>query len=300
MQLNDVANQTQNEDLTEVFNLLVETLKDEETNLDQFIIRHKGQKLNPCCDPIFKAMFTDNSPEANKALKSFLSAVLNREVDEVIVEPNEKPIESLSDKESLFDVCCRFKGEQTFFDVELQGRNTQSAYDKRAEYYTAHLLNHYTTKGMKWNEVPKVYQISVLNFFYTRNDRIINWYTMKNDDNQGLSGSMNVIFIEIKKIIKKLQNKKITRELINNLTVIEKWCIFFLCKRDEKFAMLSELIVKSQEGIMEAERVLSRIDEEEINWHRQNAYYDRLSHEATIIYEANEKGMKQGLQQGIQ
>ena len=51
-------------------------------------------------------MFTDNSPEANKALKSFLSAVLNREVDEVIVEPNEKPIESLSDKESLFDVCC--------------------------------------------------------------------------------------------------------------------------------------------------------------------------------------------------
>ena len=74
--------------------------------------------------------------------------------------------------------------------------------------------------------MPKVYQISVLNFFYTRNDRIINWYTMKNDDNQGLSGSMNVIFIEIKKIIKKLQNKKITRELINNLTVIEKWCIF--------------------------------------------------------------------------
>lgn len=51
---------------------------------------------------------------------------------------------------------------------------------------------------------------------------------------------------------------------------------------------------------MEAEQVLSRIDEEEINWHRQNAYYDRLSHEATIIYEANEKGMKQGLQQGIQ
>jgi len=76
MQIKDVANQTQNEDLTEVFNLLVETLKDEETNLEQFIIRHKGQKLNPCCDPIFKAMFTDNSPEANKALKSFLSAVL--------------------------------------------------------------------------------------------------------------------------------------------------------------------------------------------------------------------------------
>ena len=88
MQIKDTANQTQNEDLTDVFNLLVETLKDEETNLEQFIIRHKGQKLNPCCDPIFKAMFTDNSPEANKALKSFLSAVLNREVDEVIVEPN--------------------------------------------------------------------------------------------------------------------------------------------------------------------------------------------------------------------
>ena len=153
---------------------------------------------------------------------------------------------------------------------------------------------------MKWNEVPKVYQISVLNFFYTQNDKIINWYTMKNDDNQGPSESMNVIFIEIKKIIKKLQNKKITRELINSLTVIEKWCIFFLCKRDEKFAMLSELIVKSQEGIMEAERVLSRIEEEEINWHRQNAYYDRLSHEATIIYEATEKGMKQGIQQGAQ
>ena len=46
----------------------------------------------------------------------------------------------------------------------IQGINTEKSFEKRAEYYCAHLLNHNVPSGLKWQEVPKVYQISVLKF----------------------------------------------------------------------------------------------------------------------------------------
>ena len=39
--------------------------------------------LNPCADPIFKALFTNNSDEARGALKSFLSSILNSDVTDI-------------------------------------------------------------------------------------------------------------------------------------------------------------------------------------------------------------------------
>jgi hypothetical protein len=44
-------------------------------------------------------------------------------------------------------------------------RSSFGDYGKRAEYHVAHLLNHYTPKGSEWDEIPQVFQISVMNFY---------------------------------------------------------------------------------------------------------------------------------------
>ena len=121
--------------------------------------------LNPCADPIFKALFTQESENSRNALTEFLSAVLQKEISDVKLEPNELPVESDQEKQSRFDLTCMADGEP--INVEMQGVNVRKSFGSRAEYHCAHLMNHYVRRGMESWDIPKVYQISVLNFDYT-------------------------------------------------------------------------------------------------------------------------------------
>nr|MCR4714244.1 hypothetical protein [Treponemataceae bacterium] len=56
--------------------------------------------LNPCADPIFKILFTTESPEAHQALTCFLSDILEKTVTDVVLQPNELAGESLGDKQA--------------------------------------------------------------------------------------------------------------------------------------------------------------------------------------------------------
>ena len=283
--------------ISQCLKALSENLEKEES-LDLVNVEYeKGDLLNPRCDPIFKTLFTHNSEESNFALKCFLSAVLDRKVVEVILKPTELPKESLSDKNPFFDVSCRFADSKEYFDVELQGRNIYDSYDNRAEYYAAHLLNHYTREGMNWKNVPKVYQVSVLNFNLLRsNEDIVDWYLMRNQTSDTLSERLNIIFIYLKKLFRK--NKEIDKLDLKSLTSVEKWCIFFLCADDKEYRSLVDELAQSEDGIMEAQKVLSQISDDELNWRRQKAYYEVLSRDTTIRGEADEKGYQRGYESG--
>ena len=277
--------------------VLSENLEKEEFKKLVNVEYEKGKLLNPRCDPTFKTLFTHNSEESNFALKCFLSAVLDRKIAEVTLQPTELPKESLTDKNALFDVSCRFEDSKEYFDVELQGRNIYDSYDNRAEYYAAHLLNHYTHEGTSWINVPKVYQVSVLNFNLSRsNEDIVDWYLMRNQSNDTLAERLNIIFVYLKKLFRKTED--IENLELKSLTSVEKWCIFFLCADDKEYVALVDELAQSEEGIMEAQCVLSKISDDELNWSRQRAYYEALSHEETIRDEADTKGYQRGYESG--
>ena len=63
--------------------------------------------LNPRLDPIFKSLFTQSTDDSANALKAFLSAILEQDISELTLDPNELPIESEKDKQSIFDLTCR-------------------------------------------------------------------------------------------------------------------------------------------------------------------------------------------------
>ena len=218
--------------------------------------------LNPRCDAIFKTLFTDNSEEGQLARKSFLEATLGSEVSDIKLVQNELPIESEHDKQAVFDITCLLNGTNAA-NIEMQGINVNNAYDKRAEYQAAHLLNHTVTKGLDWENMPEVFQISVLNFIYDKemSDGVL-VYTMKTAEGRTLSNRMTIIFIELPKY-------KDESKSVENLTAVEKWCKFLLYADDGTRQDLVKDLCKSDGGIMAASGILAKISQDDINWVQQ-------------------------------
>ena len=133
--------------------------------------------LNPRCDPIFKAIFTQGTEKSNFALKDLISSLLGREVAEMELLPNEEPVEILDEKQMSFDVNVTFDdGEKA--ELEMQGRNQDYDYASRAEIHAAKLLSSSNKRGSSYDS-PKVYQISVLNFEMDKDDNSpVSWYTV--------------------------------------------------------------------------------------------------------------------------
>ena len=67
--------------------------------------------LNPCADPTFKILFTDESPQAHQALTCFLTDIIGKKVSDVQLQPNELSGEAVTDKQSEFDINCKIEGK---------------------------------------------------------------------------------------------------------------------------------------------------------------------------------------------
>ena len=246
--------------------------------------------LNPCADPIFKTLFTTNSKESHEALTLFLSDMVGQRVTDVVLQPNELSVESATDKQAEFDINCKIQGEVV--NIEMQGRNINDDYGKRTEYHVAHILNHYTTKGDPWGETPKVYQISVLNFIFDKEEKnCFNHYILRNEHGRTISKTLNVLFLELPKVLP-------LKDDIQTLTEIEMWGKFFLnANKPEKKVFINEL-AKANRGIQMAVRVLQSISQDELNWYRESSYWMRVSDDKTMKIAAQKRGHAEGLAEG--
>ena len=68
--------------------------------------------LNPCADPTFKILFTDESNEARQALTCFLTDIIGKKVTDVVLQPNELSGEAVTDKQTFVAKCpARMQGK---------------------------------------------------------------------------------------------------------------------------------------------------------------------------------------------
>lgn len=238
--------------------------------------------LNPCADPTFKILFTNESKEAHQALTCFLCDILEKEVTDVVLQPNELSGEALTDKQSEFDINCKIDGQ--IANIEMQGENDDSAYGKRVEYHVAHILNHYTVKGTEWYEIPQVFQISVMNFYFDKDEAdCINHYILRNINGRSISNTLNVIFMELPKINKLSDD-------ISKLTKAQMWGKFFLYASKPEKAVYIQKLTQANGGIKMAFTVLKNISQDELNWQRETHYWMSVSDEATRQEAARRKG----------
>lgn len=247
--------------------------------------------LNPCADPIFKIMFTDESSEAHEALTCFLTDIIGKKVTDVVLQPNELSGESISDKQSEFDINCKIQGK--IVNIEMQGRNEKDGYGKRTEYHVAHLLNHYTPKGMEWMDIPQVYQISVLNFVFDKEtEGVLNHYMLRNSAGCTVSETLNVIFLELPKVVDLPDD-------VNLLTVPQMWGKFFLYGSVPEKQDFIELLAAKNRGIEMAVTVLKNVSQDELNWYHESRYWMQVSDEKTRNRAATERGLAEGRERGL-
>ena len=227
------------------------------------------------------------------ALQTFISAVVGRDVKKVILKPNEPHKDSPTQKGMSYDISVEFDNGE-ISDIEMQAWKENYDYGIRAEILAARLLNNNAKKSDNWDS-PKVYQISILNFHYGKDDnKILSWYTMKNESAEGLSDRQNIIFIDLQTIRKKL------RTPIEELTPVEKWGLFFSYVDNEKEADYISELVRSEKGIMAAENIVKYMSEADDNWFVQNSRYIAEHDRNTLIHNAEKRGREEGIQQGIQ
>ena len=246
--------------------------------------------LNPCADPIFKILFTDESKEAHQALTCFLCDILEKNVTDVVLQPNELSGETDQDKQTEFDINCKIDGK--FANIEMQNEGKKTDYGKRAEYHVAHILNHYTPRGTEWDEIPQVFQISVLNFFFDNNTReCINHYVLRNNEGRTISNTLNVIFMELPKLYEQEDD-------VSKLTKAQMWGKFFLYAPKEEKADFVQELVKANGGIKMAFTVLKNISQDEANWQRETHYWMHVADEKTMKKHARQEGLEEGRAEG--
>lgn len=253
--------------------------------------------LNPRLDVNFKALFTQGTKESDAALQSFISAAIGRKIKSLKLDPNEPPADTPSQMRMSFDVAVTFDdGEKA--DIEIQGRDREYDFKARAEIQAARLLNNNAKKGGNY-DAKKVFQISVLNFHASRDDKSqVSRYTMKSQSGSELARRLNVVFIDL------LEIKKLFGTPVEQLTPLQKWGLFLSYADDGSKADYISQIAKSEEGIMEADRIAQRMSEEDANWFRQNSIdIARRDYNSTMEHYQQmglEKGLRQGMQQGLE
>ena len=246
--------------------------------------------LNPCVDPIFKILFTDESKESNIALTCFLTDIIGKKVSNVVLQPNELSGETNTDKQSEFDINCKIEGK--IVNIEMQGLNKDNHFGRRAEYHVAHLYNHYVTKGLNWKETPQAFQISVLNFTFDDSEKdCISYYLMRNQNGRTIAGMLNVIFMELPKI-------EPVPDDISLLTPVQMWGKFFLYANKPDKSDFVEKLAEQNRGIKMAVTVLKNISQDEMNWYHETRYWMHVSDEKTMINEAERRGRAEGIVEG--
>jgi len=254
-------------------------------------------RLNPCSDEVFKALFTSESEESHTALRCFLSAVLQKEVKDVRLKPNEPPVNTEKDRGIRFDISCIFNDGEAA-DVEMQGVNEHHAFGGRAEYLSARLLTTVFSRGDDWPQIPRVYQISVLDFTFDKRDSsAVSTYQMKKSNGQLLSGIQTVIFLELPKI------DALGDIPPGNLNSVEKWCKFFIDADNPAKQEYIDQLTAAEGGIMEAKKTLDKLSMDWILWKRELdrevTERDRNTELHYAQKEARETGMQEGMQEGM-
>lgn len=116
---------------------------------------------------------------------------------------------------------------------------------------------------------------------------------MKSKNGQTLAEHLNVIFLDL------LEIKKLVGTPVSELTPVQKWGLFLSYADDEKQVAYISKIAESEKGIMEAERIVGRMSEEDSNWFRQFSIDTYRRDQNAIREAAIKEGLNEGLKEGL-
>ena len=243
--------------------------------------------LNPKIDFVFKKIF--GSSDHPDILISFLNAVLKLKnpITSVEIKNSDLEKEYIEDKFSRLDVKALTSNKE-IINIEIQLKNEYNMI-QRSLYYWSKLYEEQLSEGDRYDKLSRTVCINILDFKYLKNDRFHNGYRLKEiETNEELTDLQEIHFIEIPK----LKRFESTEEIVD---LLEGWVEFL---RDPESEVIRKLEMSNKE-IREAKDELYRLirnsKERELYYLREKSLRDEIS----ALANAEEKGLQQGLMQGI-
>ena len=218
------------------------------------------ESLSICNDAVFKAVFTKDTPESRTALRSLLSAFLERELSILEVMPNEPAINDFRDRLIRFDFAVKFNdGELANVEMTINPKNDETL---RFEYYTARLFVIQNIRGQdkSFSDLKPTYHLSFLGKNIYPDTEWLHRFTYYDSESRiKMGGRTMIMTVELKKLE---QAKK--SELAERLDNRESWGLFMMHYGNENNAELIQKLTEKNEGIAAAAQVMSMFRKTEL------------------------------------
>jgi len=268
------------------------------------LAKENAAQNKPLCvmdDIVFKAMLTSDTEDSREALRSLLSACTRREVSGVRVRNSELLPAHLDAKTVRLDVHVTFNDGEAA-DLEMQIDKSADDLKTRAVIYTTMLMSGQSRKGYDYRGIKRVYQIFFLNrILFPNSDRLPRrYFYMEEEEHDRLTDATEIIFYEMPKLERQVQDMLAGKADTESLSEEEKWCIYMKYRHEDRAAKLIEKLYRKEEGIMRAERAAAKIDRDYEKFARKMAEMKNSMDRAQMLYDARQEGFNEGIQEGIQ
>jgi predicted transposase/invertase (TIGR01784 family) len=210
-------------------------------------------------DNVFKAVFTKDMPSSQKALGKLVSALVGRELSIVTINANEPPIDNLRDRQIRFDIFCKAENGE-LVNVEM-GLNPKPYEPVRLEFHVGKLFigQDIHGKNRNYNDLKQAYQIAILADKRFFQDKVplhaFEYYDPLHK--VSLDGRSRIITLELSKL------GEVLKKPIKDMNAPELWGVYFQYLRNKKKRGMINEIIKQEEGIAMASKVLITISKDE-------------------------------------
>ena len=166
----------------------------------------KGQKISILSDTMLKAMFQNENRIKYSA--KFLSYFIDVEYEDILnnicLAKNELDKNDENDKGERCDYVALLS--DTSLNIEVNNNSSLEVLERNMEY--AHrLYSKKIRRGEENYQYTQVIQFNLNNFAFKGNDKIVDIYTVTNDDNIGLSNKLIFVQIYVPNLRKKWYTK---------------------------------------------------------------------------------------------
>ena len=249
----------------------------------------KGEKISLFSDTMFKTMFQNENriKYSCKLLSYYLNISYKELLENLRLSENELDKEYEKDVSLRCDYVANIRGIS--INIEVNNNSSIETMERNIEY--AYRLYANQVKRGKRNKYTKVIQFNLNNFAFKNNDKIVDIYSIQNEEKEKLSDKIIIVQIYIPNIRKKWYTSG-----IESLNEGEKFILGLIEPNIEESIKLGKDIKEMEEYIKEAtyvsrdELILESYDKE---W----ALKDQGKREG--YEEGYEEGKTKGLKKGI-
>ena len=166
----------------------------------------KGQKISILSDTMLKAMFQNENriKYSAKFLSYFIDVEYQDILNNICLAKNELDKNNENDKGERCDYVALLS--DTSLNIEVNNNSSLEVLERNMEY--AHrLYSKKIRRGEENYQYTQVIQFNLNNFAFRGNDKIVDIYTVTNDDNIGLSNKLIFVQIYVPNLRKKWYTK---------------------------------------------------------------------------------------------